>query len=228
MPEQNNSSTLIPGSSVFVVVPSNKFVSEQQIQFYNATIQSRVEKHAGNCITTEHNNFVAYFNEVANAVNCAINILETFNNYNEKSETIKTISVQIGLHYGELFVSENIPQGEVVDVAKDIAQITPENKIYISREVYNRARVKLLVQMTSIGEHILPTTQIPKIIFNVDWKLVEINLAESLRKIPRETIGQKVKREVYEPRKEQNKITILLVFGIIIAILLYMRYQKWL
>lgn len=228
MAEQNNSSTLIPGSSVFVAIPSNKFATEKQSQFYNATIQSRVEKHSGNYIYKEPNIVIAYFAEVANAVNCAINIQETIATYNEKNEPADKINIQIGIHYGELFLTGNAPQGDLVDVANEVAQITPTNKIYISREVYNRARVKLLVQMSSIGEQTLPLTQTPKIIFNVDWESVEINLYQSLSKIPGESNRKKNKREVYEPRKEQNKTIIFLVFGIIIALLLYMRYQKWL
>lgn len=220
--------TLLSNTSVLVCIPL--FVeneSKTSIQYFQATLNSRIEKHQGTLSVNETNIPIAYFNEVTSAVNCAINIQETLSTYNTNRNLSEQINVKIGIHIGEIFISENIPQGEIVNVANDIASITPEKMIYLSKEVYNRVRIKLLIQMKSIGLELLPTLNIQKEIYSVDWEKIAINLFESLRKITDDSSRKPISARFIEPRKDQNKLVVFLVFGIIIAIVLYMRYQKW-
>ncbi|MDA0986007.1 MAG: hypothetical protein O3A55_00155 [Bacteroidetes bacterium] len=226
MSEVNTAPILIPNCSVLVCKISGE-IKDESLQFLIATLKSRVEKHNGNLQLNESNKYLVYFNEAASSVNCAINIQETLLSYNLNIKSDKQINLQIGIHYGEIFISNNILQGEVVDIADDISTITPIKNIYVSKEVFNRTRIRLLVTMKPLGLKELTSTKISKEVYKVDWETIEINLSKSLGRIPNELSHKSKDNSPYEAKKETNKFMLFLILGLIIATLLYMRYQRW-
>ncbi len=150
---------------------------------YAEVLTSRVSAHRGIIVHTGGSLVLAEFEDAAAAVNCAIDIHERLARYNKLHLDKGSLEANIGIHFGELYLSEGVCRGSGVDVAMALLSFVPPAKIYITRDIFVRARLLLSLTFENIGKKTFASTPGEKEIFSVAWESVAKNLESSLQRL---------------------------------------------
>jgi class 3 adenylate cyclase len=119
------------------------------LKFHNALMREEIAKNGGRVIKTVGDAFLADFNSAVNAVKCAVSVQKRFLRHNQ--ETGKNQQVRIGIHIGDVVISENDIFGDGVNIAARIQPIAEPGGICISQDVYNHIKNKVEFHTVSLG-----------------------------------------------------------------------------
>jgi class 3 adenylate cyclase len=108
------------------------------LNFHNVLLHMEIQQHGGQVIKTVGDAFLADFSSAVNAVRCAVSIQKRFQEYNrEKAETRQ---LRIGIHIGDVVISNNDIFGDGVNVASRLQALSEPGGICISEDVYHHIR----------------------------------------------------------------------------------------
>ena len=110
------------------------------MKFHNALLREEIEKNGGRVIKTVGDAFLADFSSAVNAVHCAVSIQKRFIQY--RGETGKTQQVRIGIHLGDVVLTDNDMFGESVNIAERIQHLAEPGGVCVSQDVFNTIRNK--------------------------------------------------------------------------------------
>jgi hypothetical protein len=99
--------------------------------------------------------FLADFNSAVNAVRCAISIQKHLHDYNldfTRSRG-KNRQVRIGIHIGDVVMTNNDIFGDGVNIAARLQPIAEPGGICVSQDVYNHIKNQIEFHATSLGPH---------------------------------------------------------------------------
>jgi hypothetical protein len=150
---------------------------------YAEVLTKRIPEHRGAVIHSEDSLVLAEFEDAAEAVNCAIDIQERLAQYNKLHLDEGSLGASIGIHCGELYLSEGSWKGAGVDVAMELLSLVPPSAVYVTRDVFVRVRLLLPLKFESIGKKVFSSSTGEKDLFSVAWKSVTENLEASLKRL---------------------------------------------
>ena len=150
---------------------------------YAEVLTKRIPEHRGAVIHSEDSLVLAEFEDAAEAVNCAIDIQERLAQYNKLHLDEGSLGASIGIHCGELYLSEGSWKGAGVDVAMELLSLVPPSAVYVTRDVFVRVRLLLPLKFESIGKKVFSSSTGEKDLFSVAWKSVTKNLEASLKRL---------------------------------------------
>lgn len=150
---------------------------------YAEVLTKRIPEHRGAVIYSEDSLVLAEFEDAAEAVNCAIDIQERLAQYNKLHLDEGSLGASIGIHCGELYLSEGSWKGAGVDVAMELLSLVPPSAVYVTRDVFVRVRLLLPLKFESIGKKVFSSSTGEKDLFSVAWKSVTENLEASLKRL---------------------------------------------
>lgn len=187
---------------------------------YADVLTSRVSEHGGTVVHAAGGLVLVEFEDAAAAVNCAIDIQERLARYNKLHLDEGSLDASIGIHYGELYLSEGVCGGKGVDVAMTLLAIVPPAKIYITRDIFVRARLLLSLTFESIGKKTFASLPGEMEIFSVAWESVAKNLESSLQRLGDDDFQKSTtlssKLGLNASRKASALVIILFVFFLIV------------
>ena len=120
---------------------NNKSNFADLLELQKKLIKDSFLKFEGNVISWESDCLIASFLSEENAINCAAEIQNKFNNLSQ-DENIKSC-VSIGLNFGAPVTKSDDLFGDVISLAKNLGYIAGENQILISSslgKVYNQIK----------------------------------------------------------------------------------------
>ena len=150
---------------------------------YAEVLTTRIPKHRGAIIHAEGSLVLAEFEDAAEAVNCAIDIQDRLAQYNKLHLDKEPVEASIGIHYGELYLSEGSCKGTGVDVALELLSFVPPAAVYVTRDVFVRVRLLLPLKFEGVGKKVFSSSGGEKDLFSVAWKSVTENLEASLKRL---------------------------------------------
>ena len=139
------------------------------LNFHNALMRDEIAKNGGHVIKTVGDAFLADFNSAVNAVRCAVSIQKRFLKHNQA--TGRNQQVRIGIHIGDVVISNNDIFGDGVNIAARLQPIAEPGGMCISQDVYNHIKNKVEFHTVSLGpkelKNIAQKVSIYKIVMEV-------------------------------------------------------------
>jgi class 3 adenylate cyclase len=109
------------------------------------------EKHEGQVLKTTGDGLLMFFSSAVQAVACAQEIQEGFAEMEKKLSAKNTLRHRIGIHLGDVFVSETDVMGDGVNIAARIQAEAAPGGICISQTVYDVVKNRLEIKTTYLG-----------------------------------------------------------------------------
>jgi class 3 adenylate cyclase len=122
----------------------------KRLQDHNHIVRMAVGKHLGREIKTVGDAFLVIFSSALDAVECALEIQRALADYNSSRPEAEKVLVRIGVHIGDVIVTEKDVFGDSVNVAARIEPLAHPGGICVSGEVYNLVRKKLQLTIEHI------------------------------------------------------------------------------
>ncbi|MFH0989148.1 MAG: adenylate/guanylate cyclase domain-containing protein [bacterium] len=181
----------------------NEEAGLQLLRIHDAKVNDLVIKHGGVVIKSIGDSFMVDFSSAVNALRCAIEVQETFWEYNKNKREIEKIEIRIGIHLGEVTVVGNDVFGDGVNIAARIEAITDPTRICISGDVYKQVRKKMHLRVYEMGTIELKNIAEPVEVYEVLLESIpELSEAsESARQRPSQRKAETIAKQEEEEAK---------------------------
>ena len=146
---------------------------------YSKKVQEN-EDHAL-ALLNEHNKigdaFLADFDSVFNAVNCAVDIQQKLTERDRLVDPNDRVSVRIGIHVGDVIYRGQDVFGDGVNIASRIESVAGPGEIFISHDIYSIALGKLSYHFKDHGVKELKNISRPIHLYEVVWDPTQMKAA---------------------------------------------------
>jgi class 3 adenylate cyclase len=128
---------------------------------HNQILKKAINQNGGKVIEITGDAFLASFDSVSAAVDCACTIQEELLLRNKQENISHKIQVRIGIHLGDVFVFPDNIKGDVLNIASRVQQIAAPGSVYITEAVYDVLRNNKKYILTYKGSHKLKNIERP-------------------------------------------------------------------
>jgi len=150
---------------------SNENETLELLQEDFSTIGQLVEHYKGRVIKTLGDGLLVSFSGAVNAVACGVKIQEAFNNRSRPAAADHFLQHRIGIHLGDIYVTDSEIMGDGVNVAARLQAEAEPGGICISKTVFDVIKGKLEIQAVSLGpkklKNISESVHLYQILINV-------------------------------------------------------------
>ncbi|NUM80767.1 hypothetical protein HUU42_08175 [bacterium] len=150
-------------------VQTNEEAALELLKEHNAILSKQIETYRGRTIKTIGDAFLADFDSVFNAVQCAVDIQKELNDRNRSVTPDRRIEVRIGIHLGDVIYRDNDVFGDGVNIASRIQALADGGQVFISHDVYSITLGKLSYEFTDLGGQQLKNITRPIHVYEVVW-----------------------------------------------------------
>lgn len=119
------------------------------LEKHNGLIFPLIESHAGRVLKTMGDGILAEFQSVVQAVKCSLAIQSALREYNAGVPQARRIEVRIGIHVGDVVVSDGDMFGDGVNIAARIQPLAEPGGVCISSVVHSQ--IKNMPEFMSIS-----------------------------------------------------------------------------
>ena len=116
-----------------------------------ATMREFCRQREGAVLKTTGDGLLMYFSSAVQAVACALAIQRHFAEAARKRPSTEILSHRVGIHLGDVFVSEQDVMGDGVNIAARLQAEARPGGICISQTVYDVVKNKLELHVTNLG-----------------------------------------------------------------------------
>jgi class 3 adenylate cyclase len=124
----------------------------RKLQLHNGIVRRNLAAHRGREIKTIGDAFLVLFASANDAVECALSIQRSFDEHNGGRAEEDWIRIRIGVHLGDVIITENDVFGDGVNVAARIEPLAEAGGVCISDAVYASVRKRLSVNVERIDD----------------------------------------------------------------------------
>jgi adenylate cyclase len=145
---------------------------EQALQLlgeHNRILEAQISAYKGRVIKTIGDAFLADFDSVFNAVNCAVDVQKQLAQRNAQAPPAGRIEVRIGIHVGDVIYRDQDVFGDGVNIANRLESIAGKGQVFISHDVFSIAFGKLKHPFKDIGSKELKNIALPVHVYEVLW-----------------------------------------------------------
>ncbi|MBL7996838.1 hypothetical protein JNM05_15835 [bacterium] len=158
---------------------------------HNNILEEKIQSYKGNIIKTIGDAFLADFDSVFNAVNCAVDIQQKLSERDRLVDPYDRVSVRIGIHVGDVIYRGQDVFGDGVNIASRIESVAGPGEIFISHDIYSIALGKLSYHFKDHGVRELKNISRPIHLYEVVWDPTRI------KEVSREPRAGTVARKKY-------------------------------
>ena len=108
-------------------------------------------KHSGKIIKTTGDGLLLSFGSAINAVSFAVEAQKQLYNQNQKLSPDEGLEHRMGIHLGDIFLTESDAMGDGVNIAARLQSEAEPGGICVSQTVYDVVKNKLSINAVSIG-----------------------------------------------------------------------------
>jgi adenylate cyclase len=145
----------------------NEALSLALVEEQRKVVRPAVARHSGREVKTMGDAFLVEFSNVLDAVRCAYDIQRASREFNISMPEDRRIHLRIGVHLGDVVMSNGDIAGDAVNIASRIEPIAEDGGVCITREVYNQVNNKIELRMESLGAQVLKNVASPMEVFKV-------------------------------------------------------------
>ncbi len=123
----------------------------EKLLAHNQIVRATIANYRGREIKTIGDAFLVIFRSALDAVDCALAVQRAFAEYNTGKEDANTILLRIGIHLGDVLITNNDVFGDAVNVLARIQPLARPGGICVSEAVYIHVRKKFELNVERIG-----------------------------------------------------------------------------
>jgi len=116
-----------------------------------AVMREMCARHEGSVLKTTGDGLLLYFTSAVQAVACALAMQRHFAEEARRLPAGETLAHRLGIHLGDVFVSEQDVMGDGVNIASRLQAEAAPGGICISQTVYDVVKNKLALQVINLG-----------------------------------------------------------------------------
>jgi class 3 adenylate cyclase len=116
-----------------------------------AVMREMCSRHEGSVLKTTGDGLLLYFTSAVQAVACALAMQRHFAEDARRLPPAETLAHRLGIHLGDVFVSEQDVMGDGVNIASRLQAEAAPGGICISQTVYDVVKNKLALQVINLG-----------------------------------------------------------------------------
>jgi TolB-like protein len=126
-----------------------------------------VSKHQGRVVKVMGDGALVEFASAVHAVDCAVGLQREFARANEDLPESRRIVLRIGINVGDIMVEGTDLYGDGVNVAARLETLADPGAIFVSRNVYEQAKNKLVVGFDELGPQAVKNIAEPVYVYRV-------------------------------------------------------------
>ena len=169
----------------------NEALALELLEEHRRIVRDFLPTHGGREVKTAGDGFLIEFPSALAAVQAAVAIQDALHARNQVSPPERQVRIRIGIHVGDVVVSEGDIHGDGVNIAARIEPLAPPGGICVSNAVFEQVRNKLEQPIAALGPAELKNIELPVVVHRVlmPWESAPARLpAGRLRGIPRRAI----------------------------------------
>ena len=121
------------------------------LENHNKIVQPIVIKYNGTILKPQGDGYLMRFSSAVDAVRCGKDIQKEISIYNKEINENENILLRIGIHLGDVILTENDIFGDGVNIASRIEPLADPGGICISQTVYDQIKNKVEIQTLDLG-----------------------------------------------------------------------------
>ena len=130
-------------------------------------INTHVHGNRGRVVDFVGDNMLAEFSSALDAVDCAVKIQETLEQFNAKLDQNRRMQFRIGIDLGEVLIDKDVIYGDGVNIASRLEGLAEPGGICISEFVYSQVHSKLNIGFVDVGTKKLKNFSTPVKVYKV-------------------------------------------------------------
>jgi class 3 adenylate cyclase len=163
---------------------------------HNKIVQPIVIKYNGTILKPQADGYLMKFSSAVDAVRCGKDIQKEISIYNKEINENENILLRIGIHLGDVVLTENDIFGDGVNIASRLEPLADPGGICISQTVYDQIKNKVEIQTLDLG---------PADLKNIDSKInIYKVLLEAQKKVEDDNEEGAQKEDTEEPKVSES------------------------
>ena len=163
---------------------------------HNKIVQPIVIKYNGTILKPQADGYLMKFSSAVDAVRCGKDIQKEISIYNKEINENENILLRIGIHLGDVVLTENDIFGDGVNIASRLEPLADPGGICISQTVYDQIKNKVEIQTLDLG---------PADLKNIDSKInIYKVLLEAQNKVEDDNEEGAQKEDTEEPKVSES------------------------
>ena len=163
---------------------------------HNKIVQPIVIKYNGTILKPQADGYLMKFSSAVDAVRCGKDIQKEISIYNKEINENENILLRIGIHLGDVVLTENDIFGDGVNIASRLEPLADPGGICISQTVYDQIKNKVEIQTLDLG---------PADLKNIDSKInIYKVLLEAQKKVEDDNEEGAPKEDTEEPKVSES------------------------
>ena len=142
-------------------------LSLELLNEHDKILALKIKNYHGRIIKHINDSIFAEFQSATDATNCAIDIQNEIQKFNDLNPKDFQINIGIGLHMAEVYEEDGDLFGDGVNLAARIKAVASSNEILTTQAVYNSIRSEKNIFIRDIGRVVLKNIQDPERIFKI-------------------------------------------------------------
>jgi class 3 adenylate cyclase len=129
----------------------NEQLTYEKLLAHNQIVRTTIANYRGREIKTIGDAFLVIFRSALDAVDCALAIQRAFGEFNAAKDEPNRILLRIGIHLGDILITQNDVFGEAVNILSRIQPLAQPGGICVSEAVFIHVRKKFELKVERIG-----------------------------------------------------------------------------
>ena len=158
----------------------NEFLAMELLEEHRKLVRQFFPKHNGREIKTMGDGFLVEFASALAAMRCAFEIQQSFHELNSERLPEKKIILRIGIHVGDVIVSQNDVYGDAVNIASRIEPLATSGGICVTKQVSDHIKNKFELSLANLGnkelKHVGESVEVFRVIFPWEKQATESDL----------------------------------------------------
>jgi len=139
----------------------------QLLEDHRRLVRPLFQKRNGREVKTIGDAFLVEFASALEAVRCAFDVQQSIHEVNKGRLPERQVQLRIGVHVGDVVLSQNDVYGDAVNIASRIEPLASEGGVCLTRQVYDQIKNKFEFPLASIGTRELKNVGEPIEVFKV-------------------------------------------------------------
>jgi adenylate cyclase len=130
----------------------NEALSLALVEEQRKLVRLILPRHNGREVKTIGDAFMVEFASALDAVRCAYDIQRAIREFNVAMPEERRVVLRVGVHLGDVVVSQGDISGDAVNIASRIEAIAEPGGVCLTRQVYDQVRSRFELPLLSLGE----------------------------------------------------------------------------
>lgn len=125
------------------------------LEEYNKATRMVLQKHRGTEVKTIGDAFLVMFRSAVDAVNCAIEMQQSFRECGRRLAESDDFNVRIGIHLGDVVLQHGDVFGSGVNIASRVEELAEPGGICITEDLYDVAKKQMSIEVVPLENIVL-------------------------------------------------------------------------